>query len=65
MSSNARSAGESTRPRDVAVVVAYGLLSIAWLAISPLRAQSVGPDGVGWYLRTHLCTLQRQVDCDE
>lgn len=65
MSSNARSASESTRPMDVGIVLAYGLLVAAWLAISPLRAQSVGPDGIGWYLRTHLCALQRQVSCDE
>ena len=65
MSSNARFVAESTRPMDVAIVVAYSLLSIAWLAVNPLRAQPVGQDGPTWYLQTHLCALERQADCDE
>jgi len=55
----------STRPLDVAIVVVYSVLSVAWLAIDSLRAQSTGQDGATWYLRTHLCALGRQVDCDE
>ena len=55
----------STRPMDVAIVVVYSVLSVAWLAINSLRAESIGQDGATWYLRTHLCALGRQVDCDE
>ena len=55
----------STRPMDVAIVVVYSVLSVAWLAINSLRAQSVGQDEATWYLRTHLCALGRQVECDE
>ena len=50
---------------DVAIVVVYSVLSVTWLAINSLRAQSVGQDGATWYLRTHLCAVGRQVDCDE
>jgi hypothetical protein len=50
---------------DVAIVVVYSVLSVAWLAIDSLRAQSIGQDGATWYLRTHLCALGRQLDCDE
>ena len=55
----------STRPMDVAIVVVYSVLSVAWLTIESLCAQSIGQDGATWYLRTHLCALGRQVDCDE
>ena len=60
-----RFAAERTRPMDVAVVVVYSLLSVAWLAINPLRAQPVGQSGTTWYLQTHLCALGKQTDCDK
>ena len=60
-----RFAAESARPMDVAIVVVYSVLSFAWLAINPLRAQSVEQDGTTWYLQTHLCALGKQTDCDE
>jgi len=62
---NARLAGESRRLIDVAVVVAYSVLSVGWFTLDPLRAQSVGEDGTAWYVRTHMCALDRQADCDE
>jgi hypothetical protein len=65
MSSNTRLVGEKMRRVDIAVVVAYSVLSVVWLVIHPLRAQSVEQDGAAWYLRTHLCALDRQADCGD
>ena len=53
------------RPVDVAIVVAYGVLTVAWLIVEPLRAETVGRNRTEWYLQAHLCALNRAADCDD
>jgi hypothetical protein len=50
---------------DVAIVVAYSVLTVAWLIIGPLRAHTTGWNGTEWYLQAHLCAARGTMSCDD